>query len=237
MASQIEPQNTKVLHRLARILISLGRPDEAMSVLDQIATFSEVSSQEKAPAFSMQTHIRQAEQAVQEGTTGSMAIHALDQAERGLGIGVERPRKWQLIRGEAYLKMGNINSLGQAQDTAMALLRKNQNDPEALVLRGRIFYSQGDNAKALQHFKQALNCDPDFKDGVKYLRLVQKLDRLKDEGNTLYKTGKLQPAIDVYTQALEVDPGNKFTNSKIVHNRALGYNKVTNILYVPFLVC
>lgn len=233
-ATEIEPGNTKILSRMARILTSLGRPRDAMQVYDDISSYIEVTPQEKAPAFSMETHIRQAEKAVQEGTAGSMAIHALDQAERGLGLGVERPRRWQLIRGEAYLKMGSVNSLGQAQDVALTLLRKNQNDPEGLVLRGRIFYCQGDNTKALQHFKQALNCDPDYKDGVKYLRLVQKLDRMKQEGNALYKSGQTQKAVEAYTQALDIDPNSKLTNSKILHNRALAYNKVSTMFQRPF---
>lgn len=220
-AQDLDPQNAKVLHRLARIYVNLGRPSEAIDVLDQIATFQTVTPGERVAAASMQTHVKQAEDALRRGTTGSMVLHALDQAERGLGIGVEKPRKWQLMRGEAYLKMGNINSLGDAQGVAMSLLRKNNKDPEALVLRGRALYAQGENEKALQHFREALNCDPDYKDGVKYLRLVQKLERMKEEGNTAFKTGKYKQAVDLYGQALEVDPTNKGINSKLYQNRAL----------------
>ena len=125
------------------------------------------------------------------------------------------------MRGEAYLKMGNVNALGEAQNVAMSLLRSNNQDPDALVLRGRALYAQGDNDKALQHFRQALSCDPDFKDALKYLRMVQKLSRMKEEGNDHFKRGRYQEAIDVYSQALEVDPMNKGTNSKIFLNRAL----------------
>ena len=226
MADEIDSQNPKVLHRLARIYTSLGRPAEALEVLDRIASFSTVSSQEKAAAQSMQTHIKQAEDVIREGSTGSMAIHALEQAERGLGLGVSKPRKWQLLRGEAYLKMGNVNALGEAQNVAMSLLRKNGQDPEALVLRGRALYGQGDNDKALQHFRQALSCDPDFKDGVKYLRMVQKLDRMKEEGNAAFKSGRYRQAVDIYSQALDVDPNNKGTNSKLLQNRAMTSIKV-----------
>ena len=226
MADEIDPQNPKVLHRLARIYTCLGRPAEALEVLDRIASFSTVSPQEKAAAQSMQTHIKQAEDVIREGSTGSMAIHALEQAERGLGLGVSKPRKWQLLRGEAYLKMGNVNALGEAQNVAMSLLRKNGQDPEALVLRGRALYGQGDNDKALQHFRQALSCDPDFKDGVKYLRMVQKLDRMKEEGNAAFKSGRYRQAVDIYTQALDVDPNNKGTNSKLLQNRAMTSIKV-----------
>ena len=225
-AEELEPSNVKVMHRLARIYVSLGRPLEALDVLDRISAIQPVTQQEKASAASMHSHVQQAASAVREGTTGSMTIHALDLAERGLGFGVERPRKWQLIRGEAYLKMGNVNALGEAQNVAMSLLRKNDRDPEALVLRGRALYGQGDNEKALQHFRQALNCDPDFRDGVKYLRMVQKLDRLKEEGNAAFKAGKHRQAVDVYSQALEVDPSNKGTNSKILQNRAMASIKV-----------
>ena len=224
VADELEPGNSKVLHRLGRIYTNLGRPAEALDIYSQIKP--PITAKDKSPAVQMQIHIKQAEDALKEGTTGSMALHALEQAERGLGNGVERPRKWRLLRGEAYLKMGNVNSLGDAQNIAMSLLRNNSQDPEALVLRGRALYAQGENDKATQHFRQALNCDPDFKDAVKYLRMVQKLDRMKAEGNEAFKTGRYQKAIDLYGQALEVDPINKGINSKILQNRAMALIKV-----------
>ncbi|KAL8694242.1 MAG: hypothetical protein Q9218_001068 [Villophora microphyllina] len=223
---EIEPQNAKILQRLARIYVYLGRPADAVDVLNHISTFQMVSPVDRASATSMQSHIQQAEDALRRGTAGSMVIHALDQAEKGLGAGVEKPRKWQLMRGEAYLKMGNVNSLGDAQGVAMSLLRRNSKDPEALVLRGRALYAQGDNDKALQHFREALNCDPDYKDGVKYLRLVQKLERMKEEGNAAFKKGKWRQAVELYGQALEVDPTNKGINSKLYQNRAMASIKL-----------
>ncbi len=132
--------------------------------------------------------------------------------------------------------MGNVNSLGDAQGVAMSLLRKNRKDPEALVLRGRALYAQGENDKALQHFREALNCDPDYKDGVKYLRLVQKLERMKEEGNTAFKTGKYRRAVELYGQALEVDPNNKGINSKLHQNRAMASIKVRFSTALPPLV-
>src|SRR6201992_838211 len=207
MADELGPNNQKVLLRLARIYTSLGRPKEALQVYNAITP--PVSVKDKAPATAMLQHITQAELNLKEGISGSMIIHALDQAEKGLGSGVEIPRKWKLMRGEAYLKMGNPNSLGEAQNAAMSLLRNNPQDPDALVLRGRILYAQGDNEKEIQHFRSALNCDPDFKEAVKHLRMVQKLDRMKEEGNSLFKASKYREAVNMYSQALEVDPLNR----------------------------
>lgn len=223
-ADQLDPHNPKILHRLARCYTSLGRPEEALSTYDALP--EPASQKDKMPALIMKQHLDQAEIHLREGTSGSMVLHALEQAEKGLGIGVDRPRKWKLMRGEAYLKMGNINALGDAQNVVMPMLRTNSQDPEALVLRGRILYAQGENDKAVQHFRKALNCDPDFKDAVKYLRMVQRLDRTKDEGNSFFKSGNYQAAIDTYSTALGIDTTNKGTNAKILQNRALCYIKV-----------
>lgn len=197
----------------------MGRPQDALDTYARIQP--PASAKDIAPAKSMLQHIKGAEDALRNGTTGSMALHALDQAEKLLGVGAQKPRKWQLMRGEACLKMGNVNALGDAQNVAMSLLRNNSQDPEALVLRGRALYAQGDNDKAIQHFRRAIDCDPDYRDAVKYLRMVQKVDKMKSEGNADYKSGHWQAAIDKYSAALEVDPLNKGTNSKLLQNRAL----------------
>ncbi|KAI1170723.1 hypothetical protein F4777DRAFT_101130 [Nemania sp. FL0916] len=218
-AVDLDPQNSKFLLRLARIYTNLGRPEEAMTTFGRIRPAP--SAKDMAAAREMQHHMKAAQDALNNGTSGSMVLHAIDQAEKLLAPGATRPRKWQLMRGNAHLKMGVVNSLGEAQNIAMSLLRQNSQDPEALVLRGRALYAQGDNDKAIQHFRKALGGDPDFKDAVKWLRTVQKLDRMKEEGNADYKAGRWQAAFDKYTSALEVDPMNRGTNSKLLQNRAL----------------
>jgi len=217
-AADLDPQNAKILLRLARIYTGLGRPEEAMTTFNRIRPAP--SAKDVAPTKEMLHHITSAADTLERGSAMSMVLHALDQAERGLGAGVTKPRKWQLMRGEAYLKMGNENSLGDAQNIAMNLLRNNNQDPEALVLRGRVLYGQGDNEKAMSFFRMAVNCDPDFRDAIKWLRIVQKIDRMKDEGNTHFKAGRFQPAIEKYTEALEIDPTNKSMNAKLLQNRA-----------------
>jgi DnaJ family protein C protein 7 len=223
-AEELELGSAKILHRLAKVYTALGRPEEAMDVYDRIQPAA--TAKDVAPAKNMAMHIKQAQDTLASSSSGSMAIHAIQQAEKGLGYGVQPPRKWRLMRGEAYLNMGTVNSLGDAQNVAMSLLRANNADPEALVLRGRALYAQGENEKAIQHFTKASECDPDLKDAGKYLKIVKKLNRMKEEGNTHFKYGRWQQALDVYTTALEVDPTNKGTNSKILNNRAMCYSRL-----------
>jgi DnaJ homolog subfamily C member 7 len=217
-ASDLDPQNPKILLRLARIYTNLGRSQEAMTTYGRIQP--PPSAKDVAPAKEMLKHVTAAQNALRDGTAGSMVLHALDMAERLLGVGAQKPRKWQLMRGEAYLKMGSSNALGEVQGIAMSLLRGNSADPEALVLRGRALYAQCDNDAAVQHFRKAINCDPDYREAVKWLRIVQKLERTKEEGNQEYKAARWQAAIDKYSEALEIDPANRGTNSKILQNRA-----------------
>ena len=217
-AADLDPQNAKVLLRLARIYTGLGRPEEAMTTFSRISP--PPSAKDTVQTKEMLHHITSARQTLEHGSAMSMVLHALDQAERGLGPSVSKPRKWQLMRGEAYLKMGRENALGEAQNIAMGLLRSNNQDPEALVLRGRVLYGQGDSDKATQFFRMAISCDPDFKDAIKWLRIVQKLDRMKEEGNVEFKAGRLQSAVQKYSAALEIDPTNRNMNAKLLQNRA-----------------
>ncbi|CAK7217795.1 hypothetical protein SCUCBS95973_003265 [Sporothrix curviconia] len=218
-AADLDPQNAKILLRLARIYSSLGQPEEA------ILTFGRIhpppSAKDMAPAKEMLQHVNAARDALENGTTGSMVLHALDMASRLLGPGATQPRKWQLMRGDAYLKMGGENNIGEAANIAISLLRYNSQDPEAIILRGRALYAQGDNTQAERHFRRAIEMDPDQRDAIKWLRIVQKLDRMKEEGNREYKAGRWQEAIDKYTDALGIDPTNRGINSKLLQNRAL----------------
>jgi DnaJ family protein C protein 7 len=217
-AVALDPHNSKILLRLARIYTSLGQPEEALATFGRIQP--PPSAKDTAAAREMQQHVNAATRAIQDGSA-SMVLYALDKAERLLGVGAVKPRKWQLMRGEALLKMGDTHALGEAQNIAMSMLRSNSLDPEALVLRGRALYAGGENDKAIMHFKKALSCDPDFKDAVKWLRIVQKLGRVKEDADSDLKARRYQAAVDKYTAALEIDPANKGTNSKMLRNMAM----------------
>ncbi|KAF2680294.1 TPR-like protein [Lentithecium fluviatile CBS 122367] len=221
-ADELDPGNMKIVLRMGRLYTSLGRPDEALAAFRSI----NATAKDMQAALSMQHHLKTAQDTLKSGGSGSMIIYALNEAERSLGAGAERPRKWTLMRGEAQLRMGNPNAIGEAQNIAMNLLRSNNQDPDALVLRGRALYAQGENDKAITHFRQAHNCDPDYKEAVTYLRMVTKLEKTKKDGNDAFKSGRFQEAIDLYTKALDVDPSNKNTNSKLLQNRALCYTRL-----------
>ena len=64
-----------------------------------------------------------------------------------------------------------------------------------------------------------------------YIYFEQKAKSLlakKEEGNKEFRAGSYQDAYKTYTEALEIDPNNKFTNSKLYCNRATVCSKVSH---------
>ncbi|EWC44034.1 hypothetical protein DRE_01386 [Drechslerella stenobrocha 248] len=220
-AERLQPSADKTRLRMSRVLTSLGRPQEALDLLSH----GSFSAADRNLPQQMQAHVKSAQSSLASGS-GSMTLYALDRAEAGLGLGCETPKKWRLMRAEANLKIGSVASLGEALNVVMSLLRQNSKDPDALVMRGRILYAQGENGKAALHFQEALRCDPDFKDARVYLKKARELDKKKEMGNEAFKRGDFENARVLYTEALEVDPENKGTNAKIYQNRAMTFMKL-----------
>ncbi len=59
-----------------------------------------------------------------------------------------------------------------------------------------------------------------------YFQRAKLLAQKKDEGNELFKSSNWSAAYDVYSEALKIDPCNKFTNAKLYLNRAIVAAKV-----------
>ena len=58
--------------------------------------------------------------------------------------------------------------------------------------------------QALQHAQSALRLDPGCEPAQKLRKRVKDVERLKEEGNTAFKAGKLNEAVEKYTEALDV---------------------------------
>lgn len=83
-------------------------------------------------------------------------------------------------------------------------LRLEPNSPEVLALRGLVLFLSGKLPQALQHAASALRLDPGHEPAQQLRKRVKDVERLKEEGNTAFKGGRLQDAINRYTDALDV---------------------------------
>jgi DnaJ family protein C protein 7 len=73
-----------------------------------------------------------------------------------------------------------------------------------LTSRGLVLFLSGRLPQALQHAQSALRGDPGHEPAQRLRKRVKDVERLKEEGNAAFKTGKLDDAIEKYGEALDV---------------------------------
>src|ERR1700761_6366392 len=88
--------------------------------------------------------------------------------------------------------------------TGSDALRLNPGSPDVLTSRGLVLFLTGKLPQALQHAQSALRGDPGHEPAQRLRKRVKDVERLKDEGNTAFKVGRLQEAIEKYGEALDV---------------------------------
>ncbi|KAF6760875.1 hypothetical protein DFP72DRAFT_1062616 [Ephemerocybe angulata] len=116
----------------------------------------------------------------------AMARLALDKCTQSIEAeGGDVPAEWRVWKVELELARGSWEAASIGANEAV---RVAPNSPDALALRGLVLFLTGKLPQALQH---------------KLRKRVKDVERLKEEGNVAFKTGKLQEAVDKYAEALE----------------------------------
>jgi predicted O-linked N-acetylglucosamine transferase (SPINDLY family) len=97
-----------------------------------------------------------------------------------------------LARARAHYAAGE---LGAAESVLQALLAREPDNLDALVLKGNLLNDLGRPAEAIACYQRALQLKPDCADALVNL------------GNALQYLGRLQDAVSRYEQAIALDPG------------------------------
>ncbi|KAK3083542.1 hypothetical protein FSP39_025158 [Pinctada imbricata] len=135
--------------------------------------------------------------------------------------------RFKLRKGEALAMLGRYQ---EAQEIANDVLqREDSMNSDAIYVRGLCLYYQDSIDKAFQHFQQVLRLAPDHVKAKEVYRKAKALTAKKEEGNQEFRSGNLNKAIEIYTEALSIDPNNKFTNSKLYFNRATVSSKLNKL--------
>ncbi|KAJ7272532.1 hypothetical protein B0H12DRAFT_583920 [Mycena haematopus] len=200
---QAAAPSPKTLLRLARCQFALGSTTPALSTLRAVIALEP----KNAPALQLQSkisllegHLRNFESAKAKKEWAHARL-ALDKCLQGIeGEGGEIPTEWRLWRVELELARGNLDGANTAANDA---LRLNPNSPDVLTSRGLVLFLSGRLPQALQHAQSALRGDPGHEPAQRLRKRVKDVERLKEEGNTVFKMGRFDEAIEKYTEALE----------------------------------
>ncbi|KAL5546184.1 hypothetical protein UlMin_005871 [Ulmus minor] len=92
------------------------------------------------------------------------------------------------------------------------ILKENEDNLEALLLRGRAYYYLADHDVAIRHYQKGLRLDPEHSDLKKaYFGLKNLLKKTKSAEDNVNK-GKLRLAVEDYKAALALDPNHSAHN-------------------------
>jgi DnaJ family protein C protein 7 len=218
-ALDLDESNVAVLGNRAAALMLLGDFEKALQdslKADTLAPGVAKTQNRIAQAQAQLQLVHQAQQFIEQKNPG-MSLHLLDRLQKSLAPSATIPRQWQRLRAEALFQRGDIEQAGKY---ASDILRYDRTDVDALVLRGRVMYIQGDCQTAVNHFQEALRLDPDKSIARTLFKRAKALEAAKSAGNAKFKVGKMAEAEALFTEALAIDEENQGTNAKLYSNRA-----------------
>ncbi|KAG9313146.1 hypothetical protein JVU11DRAFT_6596 [Chiua virens] len=202
-ALQSAQPSSKTLIRLARCHLALGFSKAALTTLRTVIPLeptNAVALQLQEKVLELEAHLRNFDSSKRKKEWG-MARIALDKCLQSIaGEGGEIPTQWRLWRIELELSRANWDAANIAANDAMRL---DPNSPEILAVRGLVLFLSGKLPQALQHVASALRLDPEYEVASRLRKRIKDVERIKEEGNTAFKNGKLEEAITLYTECLE----------------------------------
>lgn len=220
-AIKLDETFTKVYLRAAKCYLMTGNPSLSIDYYRKVLQVEKKNKQALAElqlSQLVQKHLEAANAALESGQFQKAVMFlqkCLEEAPHCISF--------RSKLAEALVFTKNYN---EAQIIANDLLKSDSNNATALYVKAMCYYYQDMPDRATQFFHHALKVDPDHSKSRLALKKAKLLLRKKEEGNSLYREGKHEQAFEVYSEALELDPHNVFTNAKLFCNRALVGSKI-----------
>ncbi|GJQ86591.1 hypothetical protein Trydic_g7825 [Trypoxylus dichotomus] len=134
--------------------------------------------------------------------------------------------RYKTMKAECLAYLGRFE---ESQEIVNGILHSDKGNAEAIYVRGLCLFYEDNIDSASNHFMQVLRLAPDHGKAKEMYKKAKLLKRKKEEGNDAFKNCRYQDALNLYTEALEVDTFNKKTNAKLYFNRATVYSKLNNL--------
>lgn len=230
--------SAKTLARLGKCQLALGKIDHAIATLEAALSLEEANTSAKvdlAKCREVVADMGSIERDRGRADWASVSI-GIDRISRKVE---EVPLQWKIWRLEALLgrkppRTDEATSLAKCvclffsppfllnlfDTTHSDMVRSAPQNPDALYWRGMVMYRTGATDQAVNHWKEALRCDPDYAAAKSAWNIAKAVEAKKEEGNTAFKSGRLEDAIAAYTEAMTVDASNEAVTATLLSNRA-----------------
>jgi len=198
--------------RLARCCVLLGDTVSAKQALTKLVELGGDSTAEQKNVELVSRMTGEAYLAY-TGKDYRKALYCLDKA---LEV-ANHSTSLKTSRAECLAFLGRYS---EASEAANSVLQFDNLNADAIYVRGLCLYYEDNVDRAFSHFTQVLRFAPDHVKAKDIYKKAKSLKQKKEEGNTAFKSGNLDEAYKLYSEALSIDPCNRSTNAKLYFNRA-----------------
>lgn len=204
-ACEMDPDKAEYVLYKAKLLVSLGRCDEAVEQHKQMGEKSvtvpaamETSVQEaRLDAMACSRELMEAQEALSKQNykdANALFHRALSHMEQAPDV--------MFMKAQAQFHLGDY--FGVISDTGKILKIHGQN-LDAYQLRGEAYFRTGDHDVAIQHFREALKLDPEHKGCKEGHKLVKSINKKAKRGDDAFAAQKYTDAVDYWWQAIKID--------------------------------
>eukprot|EP01038_Epipyxis_sp_PR26KG_P004609 gene4609-6486_t len=222
-AIKLDSNNSKAFFRKATGLKGLGRLDAAIESLTAGLEIDPNSTQARKDLqllSASKTKLLELQQLVLQKQYRS-ALPLIDGLIRDIGTNF---RDLNLLKVEALIELKRPQD---AYNLSNYMMKSAPNgDADLLRLRARCFYDMGDIENASKHLGIALRQDPDNSNIRTFYRRIRDIEEKKSTGDSAFKNGNYEDAIENYSACIELTKDNRPYSSKLYLNRAISLAKV-----------
>jgi DnaJ family protein C protein 3 len=214
-AVEMEPAADKYRSQKAKLLVQVGQCEQA------VAEYKLLQAQDEAAQHTAEECQRAIEYAEKSFFEKDYAVAAqlFQQALQYIEVASD------LVWPKAQSMFWSGDYYGCISDTGQ-ILKLHPKHVEAYQLRGDAYHRLGEHDNAAKHYREGLKWDPEHKGCKEGHKRVKALEKKKKKGQEAFDNRDFAAAVDLWTQALNIDPTHEAFNRPLQLMLSRAYSRM-----------